>query len=60
MSYTGYEQLTFERRENGVLLVTLDKPEKYNAVDETMHAELARVWTDISRDPDTRVAWSSG
>lgn len=60
MSYTGYEQLTFERRENGVLLVTLDRPDKYNAADETMHAELARVWTDISRDPDTRVAVVTG
>jgi len=50
----------FERRENGVLLITLDRPEKYNAADEGMHSELARVWTDVSADPETRVAVVTG
>jgi enoyl-CoA hydratase/carnithine racemase len=60
MMYTNYKQLTFERRENGVLLITLNRPEKYNAVDESMHGELARVWTDVSADPKTRVAVVTG
>src|ERR1019366_6826189 len=60
MTYAGYLQLTFERRENGVLLMTLDRPEKYNAVDEAMHSELARVWRDISADPETRVVVVTG
>ena len=60
MMYPDYKQLTFERRENGVLLITLNRPEKYNAVDEGMHGELARVWTDISADPQTRVAVVTG
>jgi enoyl-CoA hydratase len=60
MTYAGYQQLTFERRENGVLLMTLDRPEKYNAVDEAMHSELARVWRDISADPETRVVVVTG
>lgn len=60
MDYSSYEQLTFERRENGVLLITLDRPDKYNATDETMHGELARVWADVSRDPETRVAVVTG
>lgn len=60
MTYTDYKQLTFERRENGVLLITLNRPEKYNATDEGMHAELARVWTDVSTDPETRVAVVTG
>ncbi|MEU2254317.1 enoyl-CoA hydratase/isomerase family protein [Nocardia xishanensis] len=58
--FDGYEQLTFSRRENGVLLVTLDRPEKYNAADETMHTELTRVWNDISDDPEVRVAVVTG
>jgi enoyl-CoA hydratase len=57
---TDYKQLRFERRENGVLLITLNRPEKYNAADEGMHAELARVWKDISADPETRVAVVTG
>lgn len=60
MSYDGYEQLTFERREHGVVCITIDRPEKYNAADEGMHAELARVWIDVDRDPDTRVAVVTG
>jgi enoyl-CoA hydratase/carnithine racemase len=60
MMYPDYKQLTFERRENSVLLITLNRPEKYNAVDEVMHSELARVWTDISADPQTRVAVVTG
>jgi enoyl-CoA hydratase len=60
MSYDGYEQLTFDRREHGVVCITIDRPDKYNAADEGMHAELARVWTDVDRDPDTRVAVVTG
>ncbi|WP_068057463.1 enoyl-CoA hydratase/isomerase family protein [Nocardia xishanensis] len=58
--FADYQQLTFSRRENGVLLVTLDRPEKYNAADETMHTELTRVWNDISDDPEVRVAVVTG
>ncbi|MFE6691532.1 enoyl-CoA hydratase/isomerase family protein [Streptomyces sp. NPDC057743] len=58
--YEQYEQLAFSRRPNGVLLITLDRPEKYNAADEQMHTELARVWTDVGADPETRVAVITG
>src|SRR5574337_1972000 len=60
MTYEDYNQLNFSRRDNGVLLITLDRPEKYNAADERMHTELARVWKDVSADPDTRVAVITG
>lgn len=60
MTYQDYRQLTFTRRDNGVLLITIDRPEKYNAADEEMHAELARVWRDVSADPETRVAVITG
>ena len=60
MSLDDYQQLRFSRREQGVLLITLDRPEKYNAADEQMHGELARVWADVSADPETRVAVITG
>ena len=60
MDYKDYEHLLFERPAGGVLLITLNRPEKYNAADETMHGELARVWQDVSRDPETRVAVVTG
>jgi enoyl-CoA hydratase len=60
MSLTGFNQLSFERHDHGVLLITLNRPEKYNAADEEMHGELARVWAAISADPETRVAVVTG
>lgn len=60
MDDKDYEQLVFERRDDGVLLITLNRPEAYNAADETMHSELARVWRDVSADPETRVAVVTG
>ena len=55
-----YEQLRFERRDNGVLLITMNRPDKYNAADEQMHGELARIWAEIFADPETRVAVITG
>ena len=60
MEYSAYQHLLFERRDHGVLLVTMNRPEKYNAAHEAMHAELARVWADISRDDETRVVVVTG
>jgi enoyl-CoA hydratase len=60
MEYAGYEQLDFERRDHGILVITLNRPDKYNAADENMHSELSRVWADISRDPETNVAVVTG
>jgi enoyl-CoA hydratase len=60
MNPADYQQLRFDRRNDGVLLITMDRPEKYNATDEQMHSELARVWADVSRDSETRVAVITG
>ncbi len=60
MDYGGYQHLLFERRDHGVLLITLNRPDSYNAADEIMHAELARVWTDVARDDQARVAVVTG
>lgn len=55
-----YSQLLFERRDDGVLLITINNPDKYNATDEQLHGELARVWNDVARDERTRVAVITG
>jgi enoyl-CoA hydratase len=60
MDPSSYQYLTFEQRPHGVLLITLNRPEKLNAADEVMHAEFARVWADVSRDADVRVAIVTG
>jgi enoyl-CoA hydratase len=60
VGFEDYEQLRFEHRDHGVLLITIDRPDKYNAADEQMHTELTRVWNDVSADPQTRVAVITG
>ena len=60
MEYGSYQSLLFERRPDGVLLITLNRPEIYNAANEAMHSELARVWTDVARDDEARVAVMTG
>ncbi len=60
MEYAGYRDLRFERRDHGVLLVTIGRPEKLGATDERLHGELARVWSDIAADEGTRVAVITG
>jgi 1,4-dihydroxy-2-naphthoyl-CoA synthase len=60
MDYSSYNHLLFERREHGVLLVTMNRPEVYNAADEAMHSQLATLWADVARDDETRVAVITG
>jgi len=60
MNLASYDHLKFDRQPHGVLLITLNRPEVLNAAHEEMHAELARVWADISLDDDTKVAVVTG
>ncbi len=60
MDYSEYAHLRFERREAGVLLITIDRPERLNATDERLHAELSGVWRDVDADEHTRVALVTG
>jgi enoyl-CoA hydratase len=60
MDLASYQHLKFDRHPNGVLLITLNRPEVLNAAHEGMHSELARVWADVSLDDDTRAAVVTG
>jgi enoyl-CoA hydratase len=57
--YADYPDLVFDRPEAGVLRITLDGP-GLNAVGPAVHRQLADVWRDVDRDPDTRVALLRG
>lgn len=53
------ENLRYERHGH-VAVVTLDRPERGNAVTARMHAGLRAVWEDIGADPEVRVAVVTG
>lgn len=54
------EELLIERRPNGVLLITINRPERLNSLTMPMFEHLAEIWSDIDRDPRTRVAVITG
>jgi enoyl-CoA hydratase len=58
--FSKYPGLTFERRESGILLMTIDRPEAMNATDAALHNHLSRVWLDIDDDVDTSVVVVTG
>jgi enoyl-CoA hydratase/carnithine racemase len=58
--YAQYQHLRFERPARGVLQITIDRPERMNATNERLHAELAGIWKDVGRDADTRAAVVTG
>ena len=60
MTYQGYEFLKIERKDNGILLITMNRPEVLNACEESGHAELGRIWRDFDQDPLAKVAVITG
>lgn len=59
MNFTDYKTLLFTRR-GRVHEITMNRPDKLNAVDEVMHAELARVFVEASNDPDCDIVVLTG
>ena len=60
MDYSDYRHLTFDLKPNGVLLITINRPEVLNATNARLHWELTQVWLMVDADPKTRVALVTG
>ena len=60
MDYSDYQHILFERREHGIVWLTLNRPEALNAADRRLHTELVEVWRTLDRDPEARVAVVTG
>ncbi len=60
MPYDGYDYLALDRPAPGVLRVTLNRPERLNAVPEHGFGELLRIWAEVDADPETNVALVTG
>lgn len=46
--------------EDGVATITLNRPERHNAITRTMATELGRAWTAVKSDPDVVCALVTG
>jgi enoyl-CoA hydratase/carnithine racemase len=60
MTYADYQHLLFTREKDGVLLITINRPESLNATNARLHWELTQVWLTVDADPDVRVALITG
>src|SRR5437868_759156 len=57
MDYSEYRELRIRRLEPGILEIVMRAEEgKLSVTTARMHGEMARVWLDVDRDPETRVA----
>lgn len=52
MTLDGYRFLRLDLEPDGVLVVSFDRPDRLNAVPETGHAELVRIWPEADRHPE--------
>ena len=60
MDYNEFEHLTFAHEPDGVVLITINRPEVLNAANARMHYELTQVWATVDADPRARVALITG
>ena len=60
LDQSNYEVILIDKRDDGVAVITLNRPERHNAVGGPMHSELWQLPGDIQDDPDVRVAVITG
>src|SRR3989449_5991073 len=57
MDYSDYKELHVRCVEPGILEIVMgEEGGKLSVTTARMHAEMARIWLDVDRDPETRVA----
>jgi enoyl-CoA hydratase/carnithine racemase len=57
MDYSDYVELKIRRLEPGILEIVMgEEGGKLSVTNARMHGELASIWLDVDRDPETRVA----
>ena len=57
--FTRYQTIRAQRR-GRILTLTLNRPDKLNAIDKAMHGELATLFVDAADDPDSDVIVLTG
>src|SRR3954462_645603 len=56
MDYSSYQDLKIRRLEPGILKIVMGEEGKLAGATARAHAEMARIWLDVDRDSETRVA----
>ncbi|HKQ28192.1 MAG TPA: enoyl-CoA hydratase/isomerase family protein [Burkholderiales bacterium] len=56
MDYSGYTDLKVRKLEPGILEIVMGEEGKLAVATANAHGDMARIWPDIDRDPEARVA----
>lgn len=56
----NYQRMKIDRRDNGVVIVSFNRPEKMNAIDNQLHHELISFTRDFNDDPELRAMVLAG
>src|SRR3954468_15473745 len=56
MDYSQYKDLKLRQLEPGIVEIVMGEEGKLAVATANAHAEMARIWLDIDRDPEVRVA----
>jgi enoyl-CoA hydratase len=57
---TTYQAIAIDKHNDGVVLATLNRPDRLNAVNATMHHELSRITREFDSDPTAKVLVLTG
>jgi enoyl-CoA hydratase len=60
MQYEDFQFIRFDRQPDGVILITLNRPEVLNATNDRMHWELTKVWGVVNEDPMVKAVVVTG
>jgi enoyl-CoA hydratase len=60
MDYSTYQDLKVRMLESGILEIVMGEEGRLAVATENAHAEMARIWLDVDRDPQVRVALLRG
>src|SRR5438045_652727 len=60
MIYADFQFLKFDHRPDGIVLMTLNRPEVMNATNARLHWELTKIWDVFNEDPKVRVIVVTG
>src|SRR5678810_866909 len=56
MNYSEYKDLKVQRLEPGIIEIVMGEEGKLATATARAHGEMARIWLDVDRDAETRVA----
>ncbi|MFN8558947.1 MAG: enoyl-CoA hydratase/isomerase family protein [Dehalococcoidia bacterium] len=59
VDFSGYETIRVER-DGDILILTMNRPDRLNAVNGVMHRELAHIFLDVDRDQESNVVVLTG